>query len=200
MCPPWEVPLLTGPNGSSSLLLHLISQNFSLFIGNRFRPRILVDASKIDMATPVLGFKISMPIMIAPIAMQKMAHPEGMLDISIVCWASFHLRLDGTTMTLLRGVCPSGRSSKSALTDIQIRSRQARDDEVAQLKASLANMQEKLSSFEEMKERLSQFEEMQQRMARMLQQMQQITSQCSQLLEDVRTRMRILGHGRFGHG
>ena len=84
-------------------------------------------------------------------------------------------------MTLQRGVCPSGRSSKSALTDIQILSRQARDDEVAQLKASLANMQEKLSSFEEMKEKISQFEEMQQRMARMLQQMQQITSQCSQV-------------------
>jgi isopentenyl diphosphate isomerase/L-lactate dehydrogenase-like FMN-dependent dehydrogenase len=30
------------------------------------------------MATTVLGFKISMPIMIAPTAMQKMAHPEGM--------------------------------------------------------------------------------------------------------------------------
>ncbi|KAL0007828.1 hypothetical protein SO802_009330 [Lithocarpus litseifolius] len=74
---------------------------------------------------------------------------------------------------------PSGRSSKSALTDLQIRSSQAREDEVAQLKASLANMQEKLSSFEKMKEKLSQFEEMKQRMARMLQQMQQITSQCS---------------------
>lgn len=43
----------------------------------RFRPRILIDVSKIDMATTVLGFKISMPIMIAPTAMQKMAHPEG---------------------------------------------------------------------------------------------------------------------------
>ncbi|KAJ8642172.1 hypothetical protein MRB53_018866 [Persea americana] len=40
-------------------------------------PRILVDATKIDMTTTVLGFKISMPIMIAPTAMQKMAHPEG---------------------------------------------------------------------------------------------------------------------------
>ena len=48
-------------------------------------------------------------------------------------------------------------------------------------KASLAEMQEKLSAFDEMKERLSQFEEMGQRMARMLQQMQQITSQCSQV-------------------
>lgn len=29
------------------------------------------------MTTTVLGFKISMPIMVAPTAMQKMAHPEG---------------------------------------------------------------------------------------------------------------------------
>ncbi|TYG87477.1 hypothetical protein ES288_A13G218300v1 [Gossypium darwinii] len=41
-----------------------------------FRPRILIDVNKIDMTTTVLGFKISMPIMIAPTAMQKMAHPE----------------------------------------------------------------------------------------------------------------------------
>lgn len=43
----------------------------------RFRPRILIDVSNIDMTTTVLGFKISMPIMIAPTAFQKMAHPEG---------------------------------------------------------------------------------------------------------------------------
>ncbi|TYH87571.1 hypothetical protein ES332_D01G125700v1 [Gossypium tomentosum] len=42
----------------------------------KFRPRILIDVSKIDMTTTVLGFKISMPITIAPTAMQKMAHPE----------------------------------------------------------------------------------------------------------------------------
>lgn len=29
------------------------------------------------MTTTILGFKISMPIMIAPTAFQKMAHPEG---------------------------------------------------------------------------------------------------------------------------
>ncbi|XP_023882348.1 uncharacterized protein LOC111994697 [Quercus suber] len=74
------------------------------------------------------------------------------------------------------GPSPSDRSSKSALTDLQIRSSQSRDEKVTQLKVSLAEMQEKLSSFDEMKERLSQFEEMEKRMARMLQQMQQITS------------------------
>lgn len=50
----------------------------TVIIKYRFRPRILIDVSKIDMTTTVLGFKISMPIMIAPTAMQKMAHPEGM--------------------------------------------------------------------------------------------------------------------------
>ncbi|PPE00211.1 hypothetical protein GOBAR_DD02787 [Gossypium barbadense] len=37
--------------------------------------------NKIDMTTTVLGFKISMPIMIAPTAMQKMAHPEDIASI-----------------------------------------------------------------------------------------------------------------------
>uniref|UniRef100_A0A0D3HMR6 FMN-dependent dehydrogenase domain-containing protein n=1 Tax=Oryza barthii TaxID=65489 RepID=A0A0D3HMR6_9ORYZ len=43
----------------------------------QFCPRILIDVSKIDMSAIVLGFEISMPVMIAPSAMQKMAHPDG---------------------------------------------------------------------------------------------------------------------------
>ncbi|KAF9666730.1 hypothetical protein SADUNF_Sadunf16G0259100 [Salix dunnii] len=54
-----------------------LAENRNAFSRILFRPRILIDVSKIDMATTVLGFKISMPIMIAPTAMQKMAHPEG---------------------------------------------------------------------------------------------------------------------------
>nr|POF25747.1 hypothetical protein CFP56_56165 [Quercus suber] len=69
------------------------------------------------------------------------------------------------------GPSPSGRSSKSALTDIEINLSQARDNEVAQLEASLATMDDKLASFDKMKEILGQFEETEQRMARMLQQM-----------------------------
>ena len=79
------------------------------------------------------------------------------------------------------GPSPSGRSTKCSLTNLQIQSSQSKNDEVAQLKASLAEMQEKLSSFDKMKERLSKFKEMNQRMARMLQQLQQITSQCNQV-------------------
>ena len=63
----------------------------------------------------------------------------------------------------------------------EIQLSQARDNEVAQLKASLATMEEKLVGFDEMKEKVSQFEEMEQRMARMLEQMQQISTQCNQV-------------------
>ncbi|KAF7121293.1 hypothetical protein RHSIM_Rhsim13G0114900 [Rhododendron simsii] len=54
-----------------------LQENRNAFSKILFRPRILIDVSKIDITTTFLGFNISMPIMIAPTAMQKMAHPEG---------------------------------------------------------------------------------------------------------------------------
>ncbi|KAL4588897.1 hypothetical protein LXL04_001795 [Taraxacum kok-saghyz] len=54
-----------------------LAENRNAFSRILFRPRILIDVSKIDMTTTVLGYKLSMPIMIAPTAFQKMAHPEG---------------------------------------------------------------------------------------------------------------------------
>lgn len=58
---------------------YTLKQNRRAFETIWFRPRILVDVSKVDVTTTVLGFNISMPIMIAPTAMQKMAHAEGEL-------------------------------------------------------------------------------------------------------------------------
>ncbi|WJX47000.1 Lactoylglutathione lyase [Trifolium repens] len=54
-----------------------LKENQNAFSRILLRPRILRDVSKIDLTTNVLGFNISMPIMIAPTAMQKAAHPEG---------------------------------------------------------------------------------------------------------------------------
>lgn len=71
-----------------------LEENRRAFQRIRFRPRILVDVSKIDTSSAVLGFKISMPIMIAPTAMQKMAHPEGELATARAASAA------GTIMTL----------------------------------------------------------------------------------------------------
>ncbi|KAG6538964.1 hypothetical protein ZIOFF_004116 [Zingiber officinale] len=71
-----------------------LQENREAFWRILFRPRILIDVSKIDMTTTVLGFKISMPIMIAPTAMQKMAHPDGEYATARAASAA------GTIMTL----------------------------------------------------------------------------------------------------
>ncbi|MDQ3019476.1 MAG: alpha-hydroxy-acid oxidizing protein [Bacteroidota bacterium] len=44
--------------------------------------RVLVDVSKRDLSTEVLGSKISMPVMIAPTAFHKIAHPEGEVEVA----------------------------------------------------------------------------------------------------------------------
>ncbi|ANM68138.1 Aldolase-type TIM barrel family protein [Arabidopsis thaliana] len=71
-----------------------LQENRNAFSRILFRPRILIDVSKIDVSTTVLGFNISMPIMIAPTAMQKMAHPDGELATARATSAA------GTIMTL----------------------------------------------------------------------------------------------------
>ncbi|XP_058731875.1 glycolate oxidase 1-like isoform X1 [Vicia villosa] len=71
-----------------------LKENRNAFSRILFRPRILRDVSKIDLTTNVLGFDISMPIMIAPTAMQKMAHPEGEYATARAASAA------GTIMTL----------------------------------------------------------------------------------------------------
>ncbi|KAL6546370.1 Lactoylglutathione lyase [Orobanche minor] len=56
-----------------------LQENRHAFSRILFHPRILVDVSNVDITTTILDYKISMPIMVAPTAMQKMAHPEGEL-------------------------------------------------------------------------------------------------------------------------
>ncbi|KAG8490525.1 hypothetical protein CXB51_015778 [Gossypium anomalum] len=56
---------------------YTLKQNVKAFQGITIRPRILVDVSRIDLSTTVLGYKISAPILIAPSAKHKWAHPEG---------------------------------------------------------------------------------------------------------------------------
>ena len=56
--------------------------------------RVLVDVSKLDMSTEVLGQKISMPLMIAPTAFHKLANTEGEVAVSKAAGAA------GTIMIL----------------------------------------------------------------------------------------------------
>src|SRR2546427_1876100 len=42
-----------------------------------FRPRVLVDVSKIDASTTFLGHKLRIPVMLAPIGSLQIITPEG---------------------------------------------------------------------------------------------------------------------------
>ena len=41
------------------------------------RPRVLVDVSRIDTSVTVLGARIAAPVLLAPTAFQRLAHPDG---------------------------------------------------------------------------------------------------------------------------
>jgi len=56
-----------------------LRDNLAAFERRKLRPRVLVDVSSISTATTILGTKIALPILLAPLALQRMAHPEGEL-------------------------------------------------------------------------------------------------------------------------
>lgn len=45
-------------------------------------PRVLVDVGKIDLHTTVLGTTIELPLLVAPMAAQRLAHPDGELAMA----------------------------------------------------------------------------------------------------------------------
>ncbi|EJD41662.1 hypothetical protein AURDEDRAFT_90114 [Auricularia subglabra TFB-10046 SS5] len=47
-----------------------------------FRPRILVDVTKVDWSTRILGHKTGMPIYITATALGKLGHPDGELNLT----------------------------------------------------------------------------------------------------------------------
>jgi isopentenyl diphosphate isomerase/L-lactate dehydrogenase-like FMN-dependent dehydrogenase len=56
-----------------------LRENLAAFERRKLRPRVLVDVGEGTTATTVLGTEISMPVLIAPLALQRMAHPDGEL-------------------------------------------------------------------------------------------------------------------------
>src|SRR5947207_1192992 len=67
------------------------------------RPRVLVDVDEVSTATTVLGAELSMPLLVAPTAFQRLAHPEGELAMARAAAAA------GTAMCLstLSSVTPA---------------------------------------------------------------------------------------------
>lgn len=54
-----------------------LRDNRAAFERYKLRPRMLVDVSQRDLSTTILGQSLSLPILIAPMAFQCLAHPEG---------------------------------------------------------------------------------------------------------------------------
>ncbi|MCG3135633.1 MAG: 4-hydroxymandelate oxidase [Planctomycetes bacterium] len=53
--------------------------NRDAFARAALRPRVLVDVSRRDLSTTVLGRRTAMPILLAPTAFHRLAHPDGEL-------------------------------------------------------------------------------------------------------------------------
>ncbi len=45
-------------------------------------PRVLMDVSHVDTSTSVLGRRIGLPVLLAPVALQRLAHPDGELAVA----------------------------------------------------------------------------------------------------------------------
>ena len=54
-----------------------LRENIEAFARVRLRPRVLVDVSDVTTATTVLGSEISMPLLVAPVAFQRLVDPDG---------------------------------------------------------------------------------------------------------------------------
>ena len=61
----------------SEQVVGAVSGNLEAWRRLRLRPRVLVDVSVVSTATTVLGTPVSMPVLVAPTAIQRLAHPDG---------------------------------------------------------------------------------------------------------------------------
>jgi isopentenyl diphosphate isomerase/L-lactate dehydrogenase-like FMN-dependent dehydrogenase len=71
-----------------------LAENLAAFRRRVLRPRVLVDVSAVTTRTAVLGHELSMPLVVAPVAYQRMAHPDGEIGLARAAAAA------GTVFTL----------------------------------------------------------------------------------------------------
>ena len=54
-----------------------LNENVTAFTRLRLLPRVLVDVSAVDASTSVLGVTLAMPVVVAPVAFQRLVSPDG---------------------------------------------------------------------------------------------------------------------------
>jgi isopentenyl diphosphate isomerase/L-lactate dehydrogenase-like FMN-dependent dehydrogenase len=61
---------------------HTLRANEAAWSDYALCPRVLVDVSNVSTATTVLGTEVALPVIVAPVALQRMAHPDGELAMA----------------------------------------------------------------------------------------------------------------------
>jgi isopentenyl diphosphate isomerase/L-lactate dehydrogenase-like FMN-dependent dehydrogenase len=69
------------------------------FLKFQLRPRRLVDVSRVDMSTEILGVRYPTPIVVAPIGGQKAYHAEGEIAVARAAKSGNHLMMLSTATT-----------------------------------------------------------------------------------------------------
>ncbi|KAH7091955.1 FMN-dependent dehydrogenase [Paraphoma chrysanthemicola] len=62
-----------------------LAENISAYQKYRIRPRVLRDVSSVDTGATIFDYKNSIPLGVAPTAMQGLAHPDGELATARAC-------------------------------------------------------------------------------------------------------------------
>src|SRR5216684_5800282 len=70
------------------------------FLKFQLRPRRLVDVSKVDMSTEILGTRYDSPIIVAPVGGQQAFHPDGELATAKAAKIGDHLQILSTAASL----------------------------------------------------------------------------------------------------
>jgi 4-hydroxymandelate oxidase len=65
----------------------------------RLRPHVLRDVGEVSTATTVLGAPVSLPILVGPVAYQRLAHPDGELATALAAAAAGTLLVVSTQAT-----------------------------------------------------------------------------------------------------
>jgi isopentenyl diphosphate isomerase/L-lactate dehydrogenase-like FMN-dependent dehydrogenase len=98
----------------------------------RFRPRMLVDVSDVSTETTLLGTPVSMPLGIAPFAMQRLLQPEGECATARVAAEAKVLMTVSTLTTCTHAEISSASSGPRWLQLYVLRDRQRTLDHIAE--------------------------------------------------------------------
>ena len=90
----WEY--FRGGAGDESTL----RENRAAFARWKLQPRVLVDVATVDTSTTVLGTPVAAPVLVAPVALQKLAHPDGEAATARAAAAAGSIMILSTSATM----------------------------------------------------------------------------------------------------